>query len=279
MIKRLQIFKAKRGFTMIELIVVIAIIAILAAMILPGLNTRKAAVDEACSAARDMYNVAQSIFTKYSLTEAPLNLGLKNEGNEAEKDSSKTYSECVRFYKKAGGNFPCTPGTITVSDLPKDTDLYIEVCAEKGIITEVNVAAAAPDSDNTAFQTLLKRGEDTKDTIFGTAFKNDLETRLDIHEGYYYIKVNYTAPPAVGPNPAEYVNPVKVAMSSYSKTRLPIFGGGGWGDYETQHLFFHQHCFTKDSLIIGVFSPYTAGKTIGDEGTYLSRTPTATPAP
>ncbi|MBD5384214.1 MAG: prepilin-type N-terminal cleavage/methylation domain-containing protein [Ruminococcaceae bacterium] len=261
MIKQLQKIKAKRGFTMVELIMVIAIIAILAAMILPSLDTKKAAIDDACSASRDMYNAAQSIFTKYSLTEAPLNLGLKTEGNEAEKDSTKSYSECVRFYKKAGGNFPCKTGTITVSDMPETTELFIEVVAEKGIITEVNVAS----SDDTghadvyytpkAMKTLLMRGTDTQDTLFGAIFKNDLETRMDVHEGFYYIYVNYTAPPKDGVNPAAYTNPVKVNYAAYSKARLPqLSGEGAWNQYRLDYLDFSKgNYINKQGQVIGVF--------------------------
>ena len=261
MIKQLHKMRAKRGFTMIELIIVVAIITVLAAMILPSLDTKKAAIDDANSASRDMYNVAQSIFTKYSLTEAPLNLGLKAEGNEAEKDSTKKYSECVRFYKKAGGNFPCKAGTITVSDMPETTELFIEVVAEKGIITAVNVAA----SDNTgyadmyytpkALKTLLMRGTDTQGTMFGEMFKNDLETRIDVHEGFYYIYVNYTAPPKEGGKPAAYTNPVKVNYAAYSKARLPqLSGESAWNNYRLDYLDFSKgNYINKQGQIIGVF--------------------------
>lgn len=256
MIKQLQKLRTKRGFTMIELIVVIAIIAILAAMILPSLDTKKAAIDDANSAARDMYNVAQSIFTKYSLTEAPLNLRLKNEGNEAEKDSTKAYDECIRFYKKAGGNFPCTPGTITVSEMPKSTELYIEVCAENGVISEVNTAASAPAASRgscaSAFETLLQRGTATQNTAIGLVFKGDLESRMDVHGGYYYIRASYTAPPKVGGKDADYVNPVKVTFVAYSKSRLPK-DTGAWADYVTANLTFTQNYINKNNNIIGVF--------------------------
>lgn len=260
MIKQLQKMRTKRGFTMIELIVVIAIIAILAAMILPSLDTKKAAIDDANSAARDMYNVAQSIFTKYSLTEAPLNLGLKNEGNEAEKDNTKTYDECIRFYKKAGGNFPCKTGTITVSDMPATTELYIEVVAEKGIIHEVNMAAAGKVSlmfdTSVAFKNLLMRKTETQGTTFGEIFKNDLESRIDVHDGYYYIRVEYIAPPNdVGGKPAAYTNPVKVNFAAYSKNRLPqLTSVAAWGTYETENLHFSMgNNVNKQGRVIGVF--------------------------
>ncbi len=277
MIKGLQRMKARRGFTMIELIVVIAIIAIIAAMILPSLDTKKAAIDDANSASRDMYNVAQSIFTKYSLTEAPLSLGLKSVGNEAEKDNTKTYSESVRFYKKAGGNFPCKAGKITVSDMPESTELFIEVVAEKGEIAEVNVAS----SDNAGFadmfyspkamKTLLMRGTGTKDTAFGKIFKNDLETRIDVHQGYYYIYVNYTAPPKVGTDPAPYTNPVKVKYAAYSKARLPqLSSEGAWNSYSMNYLDFSKGNYqNKQGQIIGVFGAQVtrSGFTPLDRGT------------
>lgn len=268
---------ARRGFTMMELIVAIAIIGILAAMILPSLDTKKAAIDDANSASRDMYNAAQSLFTKYSLTEAPLNLGLKAEGNEAEKDSTKQYTECVRFYKKAGGNFPCKTGTITMTDMPATTELFIEVVAEKGEITEVNVAA----SDNTgsadmfyspnAMKTLLMRGAATKDTMFGEIFKNDLETRIDLHQGFYYIYVNYTAPPMDGLNPAAYTNPVKVNYAAYTKTRLPqLSSETAWNGYRLNYLDFSKgNYLNRQGQVIGVFGAQVTrpGFTPLDRGT------------
>lgn len=262
MIKQLRKMREKRGFTLVELIIVIAVIAILAAMILPSLDTQKAAIDDAKSASRDMYNVAQSIFTKYSLTEAPLNLGLKDKGNEAEQDNTKDYTESVRFYKKAGGNFPCKIGTITVTDMPETTALFIEVAAKKGVITEVNVASSENPGDAedmsyspTAMKTLLMRGTDTKDTTFGKVFKGDLESRIDIHEGFYYIYVNYTAPAKVAGKPAAYTNPVKVVYAAYTKNRLPqLSSESAWGSYRIDYLdFTNGNYVNRQNQVIGVF--------------------------
>lgn len=262
MIKQLQKMRKKRGFTLVELIIVIAVIAILAAMILPSLDTQKAVIDDAKSASRDMYNVAQSIFTKYSLTEAPLNLGLKAAGNEAEKDDTIDYTESVRFYKKAGGNFPCKTGAISVTDMPETTELFIEVVAKKGVITEVNVASSEKSGDDddlgyspTALKTLLMRGTDTQNTTFGKVFKGDLESRMDIHEGFYYIYVNYTAPAKVAGKPAAYTNPVKVVYAAYTKNRLPQLSGlSAWNSYRLDYLDFTNGSYVnKQNQIIGVF--------------------------
>lgn len=256
MIRSLQKMKAKRGFTMVELIVILAVLAILAAMILPGLDTTKALKKEANSAARDMYNVAQSIFTKYSLYEAPLNLQLKASGNTAEKDGSE-YSECVRFYKKAGGNFPCFPGTISVSDMPKSTELYMEIVVSEGSIDEVNVAASSPapsrGSTATAFLTLMQRGTATQNSTFGIIFMNDLESRMDVHDGYYYLRVNYTAPTPIPPaTTADYVNPIKVVFAAYTKNQLPTCTSA-WSDYEAKNLTFTKQNQNAENQIIGVF--------------------------
>lgn len=275
MIKQLQKLKAKKGFTLLELIIVIAIIGVLVTMIIVGLDTDKAVKDSANTYSRDVYNAAQSIFTKYSLYEAPLSLQLKAQGAEAESDSTKEYDEFVRFYKKAGGNFPCKPSTINPTDMPDDTDLFIELVTKDGIITEVN-------AENT-FEALLKRTS-TKGAVFGEIFKNDIASRVEIHEGYYYMQVSYEKPADIAPGkPAEYVNTVKVMFVSYSKNRLPTYGGSDWGAYETEHLFFTDNYITKDGFVRGVFGPQVkaptdASKTAdrGTKGTYLSK---ETPAP
>ncbi len=61
MLKKLQALKAKKGFTLVELIVVIAIIAVLAAILVPTLlnqvtNSRITSADSTASTLRDAIN-------------------------------------------------------------------------------------------------------------------------------------------------------------------------------------------------------------------------------
>ncbi len=61
MLKKLQALKAKKGFTLVELIVVIAIIAVLAAILIPTLlnqvtNSRIVSADTTASTIRDVIN-------------------------------------------------------------------------------------------------------------------------------------------------------------------------------------------------------------------------------
>lgn len=248
--------KARRGFTMIELIIVIAVIGILAAMILPSLDTRKASIDDACSASRDVFNVVQSIFTKYSLYEAPLNLNLKSEATP--QDNSY-----IHFFKKVGGNYPCKAGETSFPDFPETCDLFIEIAADGGVIGDINIG--------NSLASLLARGDNVKDSELGGLLKNDLNTRIHLHDGYYYIKVSYEAVTPVAPaTTTDKVNTVKVGFASYSKKQLPAYTGSDWGNYETENLVFTRHCTNKQTQIIGVFAPYNASGTIGDQGTKLT---------
>ena len=66
MIKYLQSLKRKKGFTLIELIIVIAIIAVLTAIILPSLMSNKGDISAANTYAEEFYTVTQMLFSKYT---------------------------------------------------------------------------------------------------------------------------------------------------------------------------------------------------------------------
>lgn len=260
MIKLLHKLKSRRGFTIVELIVVVAVIAIVAAMIMPTFDTRKANIEKAKSASHDMYNVMQSIFTKYSLYEAPLSIPLKSE-------TTPTASSYIHFFKKVGGNYPCKAGATSFPDMPDTCDLFIEVAAKGGVIGEVNVG-------NT-FETLLKRGSDVKGSALGELLKNDLETRIDLHDGYYYVKISYEKVAPVAPaTTTDEVNPVKVSFAAFSEKQLPDFAGD-WDQYVQKNLLFNwTGSYTTQKRIVGVFAPYVSNasgedRSIGQRGTIL----------
>ncbi|MDE7361695.1 MAG: prepilin-type N-terminal cleavage/methylation domain-containing protein [Oscillospiraceae bacterium] len=260
MIKFLHRMRSRRGFTVAELIVVVAIIAVVATMLLPTFDTRKSNIDKAISASHDMYNVMQSIFTKYSLYEGPLNLTLKSE-------ETPTATSYIHFFKKVGGNYPCKAGATSFPDMPETCELFIEVDAKGGIINSVNVG-------NT-FEDLLKRGDNVKDSSLGRQLKNDLETRISAYDGYYLVKVRYEA---VAPTPPETttdeVNTVRICFAAFSEKQFPQCTGS-WSEYASKNLLFNwTGSYTTAKRIVGVFSPYVANaegedRSLGQRGTVL----------
>ena len=71
-------FLRKKGFSLVELIVVIAIIAVLLAMSVPSLSSRDANKKASILAARDFYSATQNLFSKYSKYEDYIYYGQKD---------------------------------------------------------------------------------------------------------------------------------------------------------------------------------------------------------
>lgn len=251
MIRLPQKSKAKRGFTLIEMIVVIAIIAVLAAVILPSMNIRNSLKKEAESNAKNFYVVAQNIFTKYSLYEAPLTIKLKNDLKD------KKAEDFIQYYPAFGGNFPYnydpTNKSFDTTSKPAAADVYVEVKIIDNRITETIV-------DN-SWENILKR--DTKTSELASVFQTELDASTTMPDGYYYAKVSY-APAndgtAVG---STYVlGTVKVAWAAYRESELPKLTGA-YSNYKDTVLNFKNDSILSDDSICGVCAAWN-GQTMPD---------------
>ncbi len=265
MIKRLQSAHNKKGFTIIELIIVIAILAILASVILPNLNNRRERINEARSAARDFYNSAQTCFTKYAMYEAPLNISYKT-------DTDLAKSQYIWFYSAVGGNYPrdidsagADVSAPAADAKPVSVKLYIEAVVVNGEIVKTFMA-----NDQEKF---FKKATGV-DTDFGKMFADDIETRTDLHDGFYYIGVSYD--PIVmdeADHSKDEPGMVRVDCVAYMRRELPAMTGT-LSNYQSSTLFFGKDFELATGEICGTFGTWDSANSsmMGFEGTTLFST-------
>ena len=150
--------KAKKGFTIVELIIVVAIIGVLIAIVAPLFSSDQARRDAADIYASDFYSGLQYNFTRYQKTEADI----------TPKFADPTEQEFIKFSADVGGNV-----------LTKT--IYIEIMYDQGI-KYVHIA-------DSLFK-LTNLGNDASSTAFEKLIENDMN---DIgnggSKGYYYAKV------------------------------------------------------------------------------------------
>ncbi len=168
MIRYLQKLRASKGFTMAELIIVIAIMAVLMAVILPAFSSDDAEKQAAETYASDFYASLQYNMTRYQLTEYHLTPQLQQCAQEYLAGSGP--NPFVMFNPKFGGN------------VFNYNYLWIEVAYDDGI-EYVKVGKTLGDliTDVTAT---------TSDHPFEQLLQKDLEDTMNkATKGHYYAVV------------------------------------------------------------------------------------------
>lgn len=266
MIRFLQRQKAKKGFTIIELIVVIAVIAVMMAIIFPLFSVERSRKQEANSASRDFYAAMQSIMSMYSMYEGPLSPAYQDNPDYGE----------MRYYEKMGGNYPYKKGT-TAGDIPGTASLYVTINTKNSRITDIwTYVADGSDTgyaDGEGLYQLCKRKTENKNTEFGRLLKAEIEDRISYQDGWYYAKVTYKNVMS-GTIPAKMeAETVKVEYTGFSRKPLPQGYSIFFTEYKNSFMTFGgQDNKLASGEIFGVCAPYnpTTGTTLGMAGTALN---------
>ncbi len=232
MIKRLQKLKSARGFTMIELIVVIALLAVLVASILVSTNTTSKRIEEANSTATDFYSALQTEFTNLQMFDGPITMTLAKVYSNSTPFSIGSLNTSnyggIKYYPFVGGNYPFdnTVGSNCpaspdehLADKPKDTKLYLCFYVDNDQLQNVTWA-------NTPTDLLALNAESTSDASseLEAVLENEMAERMSYKDGYYYAYIYYDAPDGVGvdpPSSADYkAAPVKVLWTAFCNNKL-----------------------------------------------------------
>ena len=242
----------KKGFTILELIVVFAIIAVLVAMIVPTLSSRDSNKHASMMAARDFYSATQHLFTKYSKYEGELYPGQMDESGTLDTE------KLINYDKTLGGNYP--------------TNLYIclAMCVRNGEIAYIDATGA--NNPTIAEMTLYKQGNIDKETSFEQMLKKDIKPLFAQKDGIYYAYIFFRNNATLIPEATGNTNTVRVLAAAYSPTELPPCGDD-YNDYMAKYLLLRENGYSANEDFLGVCSSFedkVLNGIIGTPGTYFS---------
>ncbi len=246
MIEYLQKLKAKKGFTMMELIVVIAIIGVLIAMVIPAFNNDDAKRRAADTYASDFYASLQYCLTRYQKTDYHITPDLAKALEDYTNDPVGKPKPYIQYDKNLGQN------VLTMPTGETEYNLYVEVCYDRGI-RYVKFA----DS----FEALLTDISTTSDLAAEKQLQADLEGIInEADEGYYYAVVNFDST----------YNNFKVLSAHYIDTELPDYNSSLSSDFR-DGLMFTDWSELKNGIICCTCSTdqNATGNYVGNPGSYF----------
>lgn len=264
MIRYLQRLKAKKGFTIIELIVVIAIMGILMAVILPSFMGDRERVNAARSAANDFYSAIQATMTKFSTYDGPLSPAFSENSNLG----------VIRYYPLMGGNYPYDASYSaggTDAEFPARTNMYIMVHATSDIISDIAVVTRATNNStgDPGMYELLKRNEADRNTEFGKKLAGEISDRILFKDGYYYAKVEFNPPTGTDATDMRRYT-VKVDYAAYCDRELPAASGDYTGFVTSTISFGSDYKLNWNGQICGTCAHRDeTGRCVGMAGTSL----------
>ncbi|MCH5207735.1 MAG: prepilin-type N-terminal cleavage/methylation domain-containing protein [Oscillospiraceae bacterium] len=257
-------FRSKKGFTMVELVVVVAIIAVLLAMILPNLSSRESNKIRVANGAKDFYVAIQHVFTKYA----------KQEINITGQDISSTDGSYLSVYdKEFGGNRPIRK--------------YVFIYAEYSNGKIVTFDGYSADEPAVAMAYVLSHKYRTSDIVAGpnqTKFLQkilpELQTVFQASDGSYYALLEYDKSLQTLVTDNAGSNLIKVVFAGYGDYPLPRYtaedmdtGAGGFEDYKQANLLVTDLGMISTGDYFGIQSSRKmtgSSDYIGDYGTYFA---------
>lgn len=217
MIKYLQKMRRKKGFTLVELIVVIAILAVMATVILLNIDNRRTRLKTANTNATNFYVAVQSAFTRYMTYPGQL--------SPVFRDNPAT--PYIKYYNGANGNYPFDASSLgagvptTNDNYPSPCTLCIEVKVEGNKVVYVNC-------ENGSITNVVSKNDSDDGSEFGRLLKMEIEKRVEYQNGYYYAKISCNPQYNAMTNQIEKMDTVIVDYTAFSYDRL---GGSDTSDY------------------------------------------------
>lgn len=248
MIQYLQKLQRKRGFTLIELIVVLAIIAVLAAIIIPGLSGKGEKIRAANMHARDFYSGIQYVMTHFQMTESYVT----PEIGMAEK--AGTAQAFVKYSQEYGQNVLVYPYTYIYVRVQSNTDFTVNV--------------------GRTYTEMLDTAAIATETLFEKAIREQLSKVLAAdYEGYCYAVV-YNGGTNVNISTRDITGKpqnIRVLTTHFTTDALPVVTGSGT-DYINNNLMFAGTGELMGGVICGTCSSDKNSSTnafVGDAGSYF----------